>query len=172
MKTFVRSSLAYPFTATQRSIEALSVAGHLRVVTTSADEPPDAGYLPLVVENARPVEIPDGHHVAYAFSRAEDGTVHKRYVVLSDDDPTDARAPRTFSKLKCHLALREAGLWPQVRAWLEENDLWDAFVLAQDVAEDDPQFVAARSALQTHLALSDAEVESVLSMCEAAGAGR
>ena len=72
---------------------------------------------------------------------------------------------RTFSKLKVAIALRGVGVWPQVKAWLEANDLWDLFVLAQDFKEDDAYFVQGKAELQKQLGWTDAQVENLLSQC-------
>lgn len=74
---------------------------------------------------------------------------------------------RTFSKLKVAIALRAVGVWPQVKAWLEANDLWDLFVLAQDFKEDDVYFTQGKAELQKQLGWTDAQVENLLSQCVA-----
>ena len=73
--------------------------------------------------------------------------------------------PRTFSKLKIALELRNRGAWPQVKAWLEANDYWDMFVLAQDIKEDDPNFSAGRAALARALGWTDEQTETLLAQC-------
>lgn len=77
---------------------------------------------------------------------------------------------RTFSKLKLYVAVKELGLWPAVKAWLEEQDLWDAFLLAQDVSEDDPMFSTGLSALKGRLGITDEKAEEILAGCVAEGA--
>ena len=72
---------------------------------------------------------------------------------------------RTFSKLRVAVALRACGAWPQVKAYLEANDLWDLFLLAQDFREDDPLFISGKAVLQAQLGWTDAQVEAVLSQC-------
>ena len=72
---------------------------------------------------------------------------------------------RTFSKLKVAVALRACGVWPQVKAYLEANDLWDLFLLAQDFREDNPLFISGKAVLQAQLGWTDAQVEAVLSQC-------
>lgn len=80
-------------------------------------------------------------------------------------DDTEGR--RVFSKLKIYSVLRSEGYWPRVKAYLEANDLWDAFVLAQVVSEQDPQFSDGMAALKAELGLTDEQVEAVLSQCVA-----
>jgi len=70
--------------------------------------------------------------------------------------------PRTFSKMRIVAALKTAGVWPQVKAWMEEADLYDLYLAAQDFAEDDPNFLAGRAALQQLLGWTDEQVEAVL----------
>ena len=74
---------------------------------------------------------------------------------------------RTFSKLKLYAAVKSLGLWADVKAWLEESDLWDAFVLAQNVAEDNEQFAAGVKTFKEKFALSDERVEEILASCVA-----
>ena len=77
---------------------------------------------------------------------------------------------RTFSKLKLYAAVKSLGLWADVKAWLEESDLWDAFVLAQNVAEDNEQFSAGVKTFKEKFSLSDERVEEILASCVAEGA--
>lgn len=77
---------------------------------------------------------------------------------------------RTFSKLKLYAAVKSLAIWDGVKAWLEESDLWDAFVLAQNVAEDNEQFAAGIKTFKEKFALSDERVEEILASCVAEGA--
>lgn len=77
---------------------------------------------------------------------------------------------RTFSKLKLYAAVKSLGLWADVKAWLEESDLWDAFVLAQNVAEDNEQFSAGVKTFKEMFSISDERVEEILASCVAEGA--
>lgn len=79
-----------------------------------------------------------------------------------DRDPS---APRVFSKLKLEAALMEAGVWAQVKAWIEVNGLYDLYLAAQEFAEDNEYFATGRTALQSALGWTDEQVEALLAKC-------
>ncbi len=81
--------------------------------------------------------------------------------------PVDDKGRRTFSKFKLFTKIRELGYWTQVKAYLEANDLWDAFVLAQVVSEQDAGFIEGLAKVKATLGLDDEQVEAILSVCEA-----
>ena len=81
--------------------------------------------------------------------------------------PADDKGWRKFSKLKIYAALKNKGYWVPVKAYLEEHDLWDAFVLAQIVDEQNASFIEGLSTLKTALGLTDDQVEEILSACVA-----
>jgi len=86
-------------------------------------------------------------------------------VVSPGSGPVPSRAPRSFSVLKLKRAIESAGYWPQAKAYMESNGLWDDFVIAQVIKEDDPAFTNGLNSVKGLLKLSDAQVESVLSSC-------
>lgn len=70
--------------------------------------------------------------------------------------------PRTFSKLKIVAALMEAGVWPQVKAFIEQQGLYDLYLAAQDFSEDNAYFIQGKAALQQSLGWTDEQVEAIL----------
>lgn len=76
-----------------------------------------------------------------------------------------AAMPTIYSKYKAYLALRGAGVWPQVKAWLEANDLWDAFLIANDFSEDDPLFKKGVAELQAVVGWTDEQIAALLAQC-------
>lgn len=74
-------------------------------------------------------------------------------------------SPRRFSKLKVVSALTQAGVWPQVKAWIEQAGLYDLYLAAQDFGEDNAWFAQGRAALQAELGWTDAQVEALLEEC-------
>lgn len=94
-----------------------------------------------------------------------------RYVAGINGDliPVDDRGWRKFSKLKIYSALKAKGVWAQVKAYLEEHDLWEAFLLAQIVDEQDAGFAEGLAALKTALGVGDDEAEEILAACVADG---
>lgn len=77
--------------------------------------------------------------------------------------------PRTFSKLKAVAALTEAGVWPQVKAWIEAAGLYDLYLAAQEFAEDDERFARGLAALKPALGWTDEQVEELLAKCAKEG---
>jgi hypothetical protein len=78
-----------------------------------------------------------------------------------DDMP---QPPTRYSKLALKRALSDMGLWAQVKAAIEDAGRWDDFVLAQDLSDDDPDFVAMRAALEL-----DVNAEEILATCKLEG---
>lgn len=76
-----------------------------------------------------------------------------------------AAVPTIYSKYKAYLVLRGAGVWPQVKAWLEANDLWDAFMIANDFRDDDPYFKQGVAELKTVVGWTDEQVAALLAQC-------
>ena len=74
---------------------------------------------------------------------------------------------RVFSKLKLVIALKKANLWILTKTWIEENGLYDLYLAAQDVREDNEWFVRGVSELKTLAKKTDAEVEEILAACVA-----
>lgn len=73
--------------------------------------------------------------------------------------------PRRFSKLKVVAALTQAGVWPQVKTWIEQNGLYDLYLAAQDFAEDNTYFNTGKAQLQAALGWSDEQIEALLKEC-------
>ena len=65
--------------------------------------------------------------------------------------------PKRYSKLKIVRKLGER--WPEYKAGLEANGLFDQFMAAQFLAEDDPAFAAV------YATLTDAEKETLDTEC-------
>lgn len=139
-------------------IDGRTVCGRL-----PADYLATLGYYPLVETPAPPPE--EGCHVEprYACDDAEDpSAVVQSWAQVADPPPP----PRVFSKMKVVLALREMGVWPQVKAWIEAQDLYDVYLAAQDFREDDPYFAQGLAALKSQLGITDGQAEAILSDCE------
>ena len=56
--------------------------------------------------------------------------------------PDPAPQPQLYSKLKLIRAMKQAGIWTQVKAQIETSDYWDEFICAQELASNDPGFTA------------------------------
>ena len=124
------------------------------------------GYLPL--SSDYPVDPPQGKHYERTGKIEPDGAGDYRWVYRLVDDPPPP--PRTFSKLKLYAALSAANLWDTLKAWLEAQtyegmNAWEAFSLAQELAEDHPMFAKWFSAAKTALGVDDATAEELLTKC-------
>ena len=120
-----------------------------------------AGYLPLIDE--RPMDPPEGKHYERTGKIEPDGASGYRWVYMLVDNPPPA--PRTFSKLKVVAALTSAGVWPQVKAWIEQAGLYDLYLAAQDFAEDNEYFAQGLAALKPVVGWTDEQVEELLAQC-------
>jgi len=78
-----------------------------------------------------------------------------------DDTP---QPPARYSKLKLKRALSDMGLWGAVKAAIEDAGRWDDFVLAQELSDDDPDFVAMKDVLEL-----DVNAEAILAACKLEG---
>ena len=83
---------------------------------------------------------------------------HKQWVLVDVPPPP----PRTFSKLRIVAALTNAGIWSQVKAYIEREGLYDLYLAAQDFREDNEYFTQGKAKLQTALGWTDEQVEEVL----------
>lgn len=83
--------------------------------------------------------------------------------------PADGAAggPRVFSKLKLVVALKREGLWVLTKTWIEEQGLYDLYLAAQDVREDNEWFVRGLGDLKALSRRTDAEAEAILAECTA-----
>jgi len=83
--------------------------------------------------------------------------------VVETPDPVPVTTIKRYSKLAIMRALETAGLWATVKNAITEAGRWDAFILAQDLAGDDPDFLAMKAALDAMLPVDS---ETILQGCE------
>ena len=117
-----------------------------------------AGYLPVEEEPPNP---PDGMEPLSREYVEVNGKIFSRWVYRAP-----VNAPRIFSKLKTVEALIGLGVWPEVREWIEAKGLYDLYLAAVELSEDDARFVAGVNALKNKICLSDEQVENILERCE------
>lgn len=79
--------------------------------------------------------------------------------------PLPPPPPRVFSKLKVVAALTEAGVWAQVKAWIESKGLYDLYLAAQEFAEGNEYFAQGLAALKPVVGWTDERVEALLAKC-------
>lgn len=105
--------------------------------------------------------------VALAKSSSPDEWTDCDYAETEEESAADViPAPRTFSKLRIVAALTNAGVWSQVKAYIEREGLYDLYLAAQDFREDNEYFTQGKTALQTALEWTDEQVEAVLAEAE------
>ena len=117
----------------------------------------EAGYLPVIEEEMNP---PEGMEPAYREFVEEDGKIVYRWRYR-----VPVKVPRVFSKLRAVEALMGLGVWDEVKAWIEEQGLYDLYLAAVEFSEDDERFITGVSVLKEKLGLSDEQVESILARC-------
>ena len=83
--------------------------------------------------------------------------------VVETPDPVPVTTIKRYSKLAIMRALETAGLWATVKNAITEAGRWDAFILAQDLAGDDPDFLAMKAAIDAMLPVDS---ETILQGCE------
>ena len=79
--------------------------------------------------------------------------------------PTGEPPVPTYSKMKCVMALTKLGVWPQVKAWIESQGLYDLYLAAQDFREDNPYFVSGKAQLMASLGWTEEQAEALLAKC-------
>jgi hypothetical protein len=73
--------------------------------------------------------------------------------------------PVKYSRLSIYAALAQLGKWETAETWMKEQGLYTAFMLAQEISSDHPQFVAVKSQVAAVLGLTDAQVDAILKEC-------
>lgn len=138
------------------TIDGRAVAGELPAEYLAA-----LGYYPLDESAPEPQDAPEGHHyeARYAYDSDETPTRIVRSWVEVEDPPPP---PRSFSKRKLYRAFTEAGVWPQIKAYMEQAGIWEDWEYATTLDEDDPLIAAAVPAIQSALAWTAEQMEAVL----------
>jgi len=144
--------------------DALEINGRT-ILAPKATHYAKAGYLPLSYE--RPVDPPEDKHYERTDKIEPNGDGGYRWVYALVDNPPPA--PRVFSKLKCVAALIEAGVWNEVKDYIEGAGLYDLYLAAQDFREDNPYFTSGKAQLMTSLGWTEEQAEALLSQCVTGG---
>ena len=120
-----------------------------------------AGYLPLSPD--RPVDPPQGKHYERTDKIEANGDEGWRWAYALVDDPPPP--PRVFVTADLVEALMSEGVWEQARAWIVEQGMLDLVLATKEFDENNENFQAGKTALQTALGWSDADVEELLAKC-------
>lgn len=147
------------------TIDGRAVAGEL-----PAEYLATLGYYPLDESAPEPQDAPEGHRyearyeVRYDYDDPETPPrVVRSWVLVADPPPP----PVDYSKRKLYRVFLERGVWPQVKAWMEAQGVWEDWEYATTLASDDELMVAAIPALMALLGVTDAEMREILAACEA-----
>lgn len=111
----------------------------------------------------------------------DDGDMTVRVTYRLEDEPEPGPEPepepvplppRKFSKLKLYAVLARMGIWERLVEWMQSQSVdgvsvYTAFVLAQDLAEDDEMFAPYLAMAQAELGVDDETLESILASAEA-----
>ena len=104
-----------------------------------------------------------GFEVAGTQYELEEAVQNENWVYVPVPEPEPVTTIKRYSKLAIMRALETAGLWATVKNAITEAGRWDAFILAQDLAGDDPDFLAMKAALDAMLPVDS---ETILQGCE------
>lgn len=105
----------------------------------------------------------DGHSIMgiTESNMAQFGIV-KTVAELPDPPQPEPTAPR-YSKLALCRVLSQLGLYDSIKAAIVQAGKWDEFLLAQDLAENDPDFVSMKNAL---IAVYPIDADGILRQCQ------
>lgn len=124
----------------------------------TADDYKAVGYLLIVFTS--PPTAPEGKCWVADGYEVVGEEIHNKWKLVDDILP-----PRVFSKMKVVAELSKMNVWNQVKAWIEQNGLYDLYLAAQNFSEDNQNFKDGIGALKSELHLSDQDVEGILSNC-------
>ena len=122
-----------------------------------AEESPGEGWWP--VQKVLPKPVPgEGEELAYSYT-VRDGTAYKEYMLVPRGK---SFMPRTWTPLSIKRACGER--WAAFRAALEAKGIYEDFVMAQELREDDDAFkMGYQWAVQNY---GQAAVDAVLAAAE------
>lgn len=115
--------------------------------------------LPLA-DDPKPVSVSNETYRVKGYTFAATGTAKRVWMPYVKPVKTIR-----YSKLKIYEKLVKMGYWPSVKAWLNEQNLWEAFLIAQDVASDNVQFVQGLTYIVKQLGLTDEQVREFFADC-------
>ena len=114
------------------------------------------------VSEAAPSDpAPDGYHYEARGYAEDENRIWRVYEAVANPPAP----PRVFSKLKCVAALMEAGVWHEVKNYIEGAGLYDLYLAAQDFREDNPYFTSGKAQLMASLGWTEEQAEAILQKC-------
>jgi len=119
-----------------------------------------AGFID-VLNNPAPSDAPQGQHYEFRSYEVADGAIRRTYALVDDPPPP----PRVFVTADLVEALMAEGIYQQVRDWIVEQGMLDLVLATKEFDENNANFQAGKTALQSALGWTDAEVEELLAKC-------
>lgn len=132
-----------------------------RTIYGPKDKHYEAAGFKSVSEAAPSEPAPEGHHYEARGYAEDESRIWRVYETVANPPAP----PRVFSKLKCVAALMEAGVWHEVKGYIEGAGLYDLYLAAQDFREDNPYFVSGKAQLMTSLGWTEEQAEAILAKC-------
>ena len=111
-----------------------------------------------VVDEPPTTPAPEGYHYEPQGWELANATIRRIYEAVENPPPP----PKYYQTADIIEALMAHEVWPQCRAWIEEQGLLDLVFTTPTFADDLPNFVAARQGLQQLLGWTDEQVEALL----------
>lgn len=73
--------------------------------------------------------------------------------------------PVKYSRLSIYAVLSHLGKWELAEAWMKEQGLYTAFMLAQEISSDHPLFMTVKAQVAEALGLTQEQVDALLKEC-------
>ena len=117
------------------------------------------GFKPVRPDAPPPAE--EGHYVRPTGYDEDETTIWRTY----EQVPLPPAPPRVFSTADVIEGLMQAGVWPQVRTFIDSRGMIDMVLATKEFSEDDPNFTGPRDELKAALGWTDEQVEALLARC-------
>ena len=118
------------------------------------------GKKPFIEAARAPKSSREGFHFERDGWTEQAKAIVPKWKLVADTPPP----PKTYVTADVIEALMKAGVWPQVRAFIEERGMLDMVLATKEFRADDPNFTGPRDALKEQLGWTDEQVESVLAV--------
>lgn len=113
------------------------------------------------LDNKSPA-APAGYRYLPVGWKEKEKSIVRAWKLVSTARPKPKPKKRTFVTADVIEGLMKAGVWPQVRAYIESEGMLDMVLATKSFREDDPNFTEPRDALKAALGWTDEQVEAVL----------
>lgn len=116
------------------------------------------GKKPFIEAVRAPKSSREGFHFERDGWTEQAKAIVPKWKLVADAPPS----PKTYVTADVIEALMKAGVWPQVRAFIEEQGMLDMVLATKEFRADDPNFTGPRDALKEQLGWTDEQVAAVL----------